>query len=178
MERNQILSFASIACACALALPALAHTKPQQASHVQTPALGPMEAPTLDVPDEARAAVAVVDAFSKALASVDFKTVEALLDPDVIILESGGAERNRAEYMGHHAIADSLFLGNAHVGLQRRTARVDGDTAWVASESEIHASEDGKPMTLLSTETMILHKSVDGWRIVHIHWSSRPKKTT
>ena len=80
--------------------------------------------------------------------------------------------------MGHHAIADALFLGNAHVALQRRTARRDGDTAWVASESEIEASEDGKPMTLRSTETMILHKSDDRWHIVHIHWSSRPSKDT
>lgn len=134
--------------------------------------------PAVDMPADAQAAVLVVESFGKALAAVDFKTVEKLLDPGAIILESGGAERNRAEYMGHHAIADALFLGNAHVALQRRTARVDGDTAWVASESEIHASEDGKPMILLSTETMILHKSADGWRIVHIHWSSRPKKTT
>ena len=130
----------------------------------------------LDIPVDAQAAVLVVDSFGKALAAVDFKTVENLLDPSVIILESGGAERSREEYMSRHAVADALFLGNAHVALQRRTARVDGVTAWVASESEIHASDDGKPMTLLSTETMILHKSTDGWRIVHIHWSSRRKK--
>ena len=176
MKRNQILPFAALACACACALPALAHTKASEPSHAHPIALNAMEAPTLDVPAEARAAVAVVDRFSKALASVDFKTVEASLDPAALILESGGAERNRAQYMGHHAIADALFLGNAHLALQRRIARIDGNTAWVASESEIHASEDGKPVTLLSTETMILHKSADGWRIVHIHWSSRPKK--
>jgi ketosteroid isomerase-like protein len=132
--------------------------------------------PKVDNSADAQVAVLVVDNFGKALAAVDFKTVEKLLDPDVIILESGGAERSREEYMGHHAIADALFLGNANVTLQHRIARADGNTAWVASESEIKASEDGKPMTLLSTETMILHKSADGWRIVHIHWSSRPKK--
>jgi ketosteroid isomerase-like protein len=130
----------------------------------------------LDIPADAQAAVLVVDNFGKALAAVDFKTVEKLLDPSVIILESGDAERSREEYMGHHAVADALFLGNAHVTLQRRTARVDGTTAWVASESEINASEDGKAMTLLSTETMVLQKHEDGWHIVHIHWSSRKKK--
>lgn len=35
---------------------------------------------------------------------------------------------------------------------------------------------DGEPLTLLSTETMALGKTGADWRIVHIHWSSRPKK--
>ncbi|WP_379655388.1 nuclear transport factor 2 family protein [Pseudoxanthomonas sp. UC19_8] len=51
-----------------------------------------------------------------------------------------------------------------------------GELAWVGSESELHASKDGKPLTLLSTETMVLKRGTQGWRIVHIHWSSRPKR--
>lgn len=31
-------------------------------------------------------------------------------------------------------------------------------------------------MTLLSTETMVLERNGADWRIVHIHWSSRPKR--
>ncbi len=176
MKRHPILPVAALV--FAFSMPALGHTNAPEASHEHPPALRAMESPTLDVTAGASAAVAVVDGFSKALARADFKTVSSALDPMAIILESGGAERSREEYMGNHAIADALFLGNAHVALERRTARIDGNTAWVASESEIHASEDGKPLTLLSTETMILHKSTDGWRIVHIHWSSRPKKDT
>lgn len=133
---------------------------------------------TIDVAPSAQAAVLVVDRFSKALAAVDLKGVGDLLDPNVIILESGGAERSREEYLGHHAIADAAFLAGAHVVLQRRTARADGDLVWVASESELHATEAGKPMTLLSTETMVLRNTADGWHIVHIHWSSRPKTDT
>lgn len=33
-------------------------------------------------------------------------------------------------------------------------------------------------MTLLSTETMVLKNTAAGWQIVHIHWSSRPKKAS
>lgn len=131
--------------------------------------------PATLLPPEARPAIAVVEAFGKALAAGDFKTVESLLDPDVLILESGGAERSRAEYLGHHAIADAKFLKTAHLQPGRRQARVHGDLAWVGSESELHVSKDGKPMTMLSTETMVLSRTGDGWRIVHIHWSSRPK---
>ena len=133
--------------------------------------------PPSDVPANAQAAVAVADRFGKALAAGDLKTVEALLDADVLILETGGAERSRAEYLGHHAISDAQFLKGTHSELKRRRARIDGGLAWVGSESELHASKDGKPLTLLSTETMVLKKTGSDWRIVHIHWSSRPKKT-
>jgi ketosteroid isomerase-like protein len=123
----------------------------------------------------AQPATAVVDRFGAALVAADFATVEALLDPDVVILESGGAERSRAEYLGHHAIADAEFLKDTHVQVTRRSAHAEGDVAWVATESEMHAGADGKPMTLLATETMVLRRRGDDWRIVHIHWSSRKK---
>lgn len=103
--------------------------------------------------------------------------MEALLDPGVLILESGGAERSREEYLSHHARSDAKFLAGSHSELKRRRARIDGDLAWVGSESELHAQHNGKPMTLLSTETMVLKHTADGWKIVHIHWSSRPKKS-
>lgn len=132
--------------------------------------------PTAAVDAAARPAVVVVDQFSKALQSADLKRVGELLASDVLILESGGAERSREEYLGHHAIADAAFLGGAHVEIKQRTARVSGDLAWVGTESELHATQDGKALTLLSTETMVLKKSGGDWRIVHIHLSSRPKK--
>jgi ketosteroid isomerase-like protein len=161
-----------------LAFTATAQTTPTPDEHSgHHPAPAADSSTEIPADADAEAAVAVVDAFGKALAAGDFKTVEALLDPEVLILESGGAERDRAEYLGHHAIADAQFLMNAHVQTGRRRARASGDVAWVGTESELHASEDGKPMTLLSTETMVLRKSDAGWRIVHIHWSSRQKKS-
>lgn len=129
-----------------------------------------------DVPAEAAAAVEVAERFSAALAAGDLATVETLLDPDVLILETGGAERSRAEYMGHHAKSDAQFLKGAHSQLTRRRARVEGELVWIGSESDLHASKDGKPLTLSSTETMLVKHTPDGWKIVHIHWSSRPKK--
>lgn len=132
--------------------------------------------PAATVSEQARPAVAVVEQFSAALHAADMQRVAALLADDVLILESGGAERSREEYLGHHAVADAAFLKGAHVQVLRRTARVEGPLAWVGTESEVHAAHGGKPATLLSTETMILEKSGDAWRIVHIHWSSRPKK--
>ncbi|HEY5972990.1 MAG TPA: nuclear transport factor 2 family protein [Pseudoxanthomonas sp.] len=158
------------------AITAIAQTKPAPAAHAHHPQPA-TTTPQTDVPAAAQPAVAVVEQFGQALAAGDFKTVETLLDPDVLILETGGAERSRAEYMGHHAISDAQFLKGTHSQIQRRRARSDGDLVWVGTESELHAAKDGKPLTLLSTETMVLKKTGADWRIVHIHWSSRPKKT-
>lgn len=166
----------AIALAFAISPSAFAQTQPVDTGHAHA-AEQPATAAKIDVPAEAEAAVAVVDAFGEALAAADFEQVEAMLDPAVVILESGGAERSRDEYLSHHARSDAKFLAGTHSALSRRRARVDGDTAWVASESELHANKDGKPMTLLSTETMVLNNTPSGWKIVHIHWSSRPKKS-
>ena len=95
------------------------------------------------------------------------------LDPKVLILESGGVEKSRDEYLAGHAKADADFLKDAHITLKRRSARASGDLAWVASESQIHAMKGAEMMMIDSTETMVLRRIADGWKIVHIHWSSR-----
>jgi len=139
------------------------------------PVLAVAEAPQIDVPDSAQAAAATVDRFFDALSAGDIEQAGAALDPEVIILESGGAEHSAAEYLGGHAKEDAEFLKTAQQNLGRRTARVSGDLAWVASESELHVQQDGKPVTIVSTETMVLRSTDAGWKIVHIHWSSREK---
>lgn len=128
----------------------------------------------MDLAEEAADAVAVVDAFNSALVAQDLEAAGKLLAEDVLILESGGAERSREEYLGHHGKADAAFLAGSHRTLNARKARVDGALAWVGSESELHAMRKDEPITLSSTETMVLRKESAGWRIVHIHWSSRP----
>ena len=130
----------------------------------------------IDVPEAAQAAAATVDRFSDALSAGDLELAGAQLDPEVIILESGGAEHSAAEYLGGHAKDDAEFLKAAQQNLGRRTGRVSGDLAWIASESELHVQQDGKPVTVVSTETMVLRSTNDGWKIVHIHWSSRVRK--
>ena len=151
--------------------PAFAETAPHQ-HHNPTAASSGADA---NVPAAAKDAVATVDRFSAALASGDLARAGKELDPNVLILESGGAERSAAEYLGGHAKSDAEFLKGAHQQLLRRNAHTSGDFAWVASESELHLQKDGKPVTILSTETMLLQRHASAWKIVHIHWSSRKK---
>lgn len=117
--------------------------------------------------------IAVVDRFFRALASGDSKSASGLLDSKVLIYESGGAERSRAEYESHHLGADAAFLKTATHRMLSRAGDAIGDLAWIATESRL-TTQGVKAADLVSTETMVLRKTSQGWRIVHIHWSSRP----
>ena len=114
------------------AMAVTAQMTPAPAAHAQHPTPPAAEA-QLDIPAAAQAAVSVVEHFGSALAQGDLKTAGALLDADVLILETGGAERSRDEYLGHHAIADAQFLKGSHSQLKRRKAGVAGDLAWVGT---------------------------------------------
>ena len=161
----------AIALVTAFTSPAFAQTAPHQHDHMTAASSGA----DINVPAAAKDAVATVDRFSVALSSGDLAKAGKELDPNVLILESGGAERSAAEYLGGHAKSDAEFLKTAHQQLRRRSAHASGDLAWVASESELHLQKDGKPVTVLSTETMLLQRRAAEWKIVHIHWSSRKK---
>ena len=128
------------------------------------------------ISEEANPVLAVVEEFSSALKAGDLKRAAVLLSEDVLILESGGAERSREEYVGHHAAEDAAFLKNARIEIKRRAVHVVGTIAWVGTESELRTTRDGAPLTLLSTETTVLARTDGAWRIVHIHWSSHPKR--
>ena len=176
---NIRISIPSLTLVAALAIStmACAHepTKPAAATPDKSPALAlGMPVYVQNIAPAAVEAVKVVDAFSAAVKAVKLDAAEKLLDPNVLILESGSSERSRDEYMGGHAIADAAFLQNARQQLRYRQAQAEGNFAWVATESTLNSMENGKKIMLLSTETMLLKKTAQGWRIVHIHWSSRP----
>ncbi len=96
-----------------------------------------------------------------------------LLDPRVRIYESGRAERSREEYASHHMGSDAKFLKAMSHRLLSRTGDAVGDLAWVASEASLSGNVENKSVDMITTESMLLRKISDGWRIVHVHWSNR-----
>ena len=118
----------------------------------------------------------VVAGFHDALSGGDRARVTDLLAPDVIIFESGGAELSREEYASHHLGADMEFAKATKVEVVDRQAGEAGDAAWVLTRSRTSGTFREKKVDLNGTETMLLRKTADGWRIVHIHWSSAKAK--
>jgi mono/diheme cytochrome c family protein/ketosteroid isomerase-like protein len=117
-----------------------------------------------------------VEEFHSALSKGDEQAVSRLLDPEVLIMEGGNVERSREEYAGHHLKADAKFMRSVKYTLERQTGESIGALAWVASESTLTGESQGKRLDLVSTESLVLKRRADGWRVVHIHWSSRDRK--
>ncbi len=134
---------------------------------------GRVEGPARITDEATVPAVAVVDAFHAALGSGNAGAVLVLLTEDVMILEEGGAERSREEYAGHHLPADMAYAAATGTEVTRRSAWIEGDIAWVLSEGRTSGQFNGRAVNRLTAETMILQRHADGWRIRHIHWSSR-----
>lgn len=120
--------------------------------------------------------VAAVKALHEAMSRGDAKRVQSLLDSNVLILEGGNVERSRSEYAAHHLPSDLKFMQSVTYTLERQSGDAIGDLAWVVSEARLSGAREGKPIDLVSTETLVLKKSSAAWKIVHIHWSSRPVK--
>ncbi|GAA0870079.1 hypothetical protein GCM10009116_19150 [Brevundimonas basaltis] len=122
---------------------------------------------------EAAEAAAVVDAFHAALKAGDTAAALALLVEDAMVLEEGGGERSRAEYASHHLGSDAAFAAAVEAMVLRRSGWADGDVAWITSEGRTTGTFNGRAVNRLTAETMVLKRGPDGWRIAHIHWSSR-----
>lgn len=131
------------------------------------------EASSADYPDTPEG---VVDAFAAALRSGDETTVRNLLAPNVIIAEGGGAERSVEEYAGHHMPADMAFTAAVDWTVKDRNSTIDGNTATIITESQIHGTFNEKTIHSRMMESMVLVNSDGQWRIAHIHWSSAPIK--
>ena len=125
------------------------------------------------VAPEAAGAATAVDAFHAALKAGDTAATLALLAPEVMIFEEGGAERSRDEYAAHHLGSDGAFAAASEATVARRSGWADGDVAWITSEGRTTGQFNGRAVDRLTTETMVLKRHGDGWRIHHIHWSSR-----
>lgn len=123
---------------------------------------------------EAGSPEAVVEAYGAALREGDETILRALLTPDVIIAEGGGAERSVDEYAGHHMPADMAFTAAVDFTLKKRNVIAKDDLATVISESQVHGTFRGENVHSRMMETMVLKRDNDQWRIVHIHWSSAP----
>ena len=117
--------------------------------------------------------VSVVEAFHAALAGGDRDRTLSYLDPDVVIFETGGAERSRDEYASHHLSADIEFEKAIETTVLDRTHHTSGDVAWVLSRTRTTGRFRDRDVDVTGVETVLLRLVENRWTIVHIHWSSR-----
>lgn len=122
---------------------------------------------------EFRDASLAVDAFRAALSNGDDAAALALLADDIQIFEQGEVERSKMEYASHHLPSDIEFSRATQSTQTARMGAAVDDIAYVISEGKIAGRYKDKAVNLITIETMVLRRHSNGWRIVHIHWSSR-----
>ncbi len=146
---------------------AIVMCSPGHASPLKTKPVHPSSATTSPT-----AATATVSSFHEALQRSDLPAAANLLSNEVVIYESGGVERGRAEYVSHHLPADAAFAKATARVVTQQSANVSGDFAWIATESRTRGVFKGRAIDSGSTETMVLRRDGGTWKIIHIHWSS------
>lgn len=154
-----------IAIAAALLLTEIAVAHPEASQSADIAGVGA-------VAPSARPAAAVVDAFHEALRHGDTKAAQSHLAESALIYEEGGVERGRQEYASHHLGADSAFAQAVPGSITRRAGEAAGTIAWIATEGRTTGTYKDKAVDRVTTETMVLRRQGNSWKIAHIHWSS------
>jgi ketosteroid isomerase-like protein len=114
----------------------------------------------------------VVERYSSALATGDSLTALSLLHPDVVIYEGGHAETFE-QYRSGHLPSDIAFASAVKRTTTADHILVTGDAALYTSEYTAAGRFRDRDIDSHGTETMVLLRTPDGWKIRHIHWSSR-----
>ena len=116
----------------------------------------------------------VASAFGKALASGDSSTAIGLLHPEVAIFE-GGRWETLEQYRSGHLRADMAYLQAVKQETVRDVVTLSGDLALVLRESSTTGTYRDRAVDSIGIETMVLQRTSGGWKIKHVHWSSRPR---
>jgi ketosteroid isomerase-like protein len=113
-----------------------------------------------------------IHAFHAALEEGDSAAAIARMHPDVTIYESGHAE-TLAEYRAGHMPGDMAFAAATDRVVREGSVAVLGDAALYTSQARTTGAWRDREIDSRGTETMLLVRTSEGWRIRHVHWSSR-----
>ncbi len=122
-----------------------------------------------------RSPVEVVTAFHEALVAKDSALALSLLAPGVVIYEAGRVDASREAYRQGHLPGDVRFASAVTREVINRQSGSVGELAWILTETRTTGTFRERDIASFGTETVLLRRTSEGWRIVHIHWSSRSR---
>ncbi len=112
-----------------------------------------------------------LDAFHQAIIDNDSQAARNLLSETVRILEGGNIE-TKEEYLSHHFHSDGKFLSSMKREIKSRNVTIDGNTAWVSTQTHTWGTYSDRNLDLNSLELAVLQKADGNWKITALHWSS------
>lgn len=133
-------------------------------------------AATLSMPcagQGARLPTDAVDGFHAALKRKDTAGALSLLERGLVVFEFGAVDPTVEAYAQQHLPFDiDAAAATQWTVLTRRTGG-DGNDRWVLTTYKVTGKDaSGAAIDQTALETAILRRSGDGFRIVHLHWST------
>lgn len=120
----------------------------------------------------------VLEQYKAGMESLRVEKLDPIMDPDLLVLEMGGKDVGWAEYRNHHIGEHMREWKSLRVSEAKLLeSSVSGDWAYAAQTSinTIVTAKEGKTTVLAVTETFVLKKHADGWKIKHLHVSLKKK---
>ena len=114
----------------------------------------------------------VVEGFHAALSAGDSTSALTYLHDDLIVYEAGHAE-TLAEYRSGHLASDIAFSQSVVFATERDTVVPGRELSLYLRQYSMKGSYRDKEIDARGVESIVLALSGEGWKIRHIHWSSR-----
>ena len=91
-------------------------------------------------------------------------------------IESGGQNEGLRDLVEHHVEPEGDVLDGLDLRFSNIETHVEGDFAWALADVEVRAAvkKDGRQIHNRGHETFLFRRTVDGWKVVHTHSSTRP----
>lgn len=97
--------------------------------------------------------------------------LERLFDPNVVVFESGRADRGWAAYRDHHLAPEIEALRDRSLELDDLGMRIVGGVAWVTFHYRLTAESAAGPVSARGVGTAVLERRGGLWLITHLHLS-------
>jgi ketosteroid isomerase-like protein len=115
--------------------------------------------------------IKTLNAFHEAIIDNNSQSAKKLLSESVRILEGGNIE-TKNEYLSHHLHSDGKFLSAMDREVESRTITIEGNTAWVSTQTHTWGTYSDQKLDLNSLELAVLKKEEGNWKTTALHWSS------
>jgi hypothetical protein len=101
----------------------------------------------------------------------------SLLDRGLVVFECGVVDPTVEAYAFRHLPFDIDVAAVSTWSIESRRVGGEGNERWVLTTYHVTGRQaDGSPIDHITLETMILRRTSDLFRIVHMHWSTNDPK--
>lgn len=131
----------------------------------------PRSAPVVSAEDSANVRGLVLG-LAAAVERGDLVAMERILDPRVVVFESGHANYGWTDFRDHHLAPELAALRDRRFDVDVRELTIAGDVAWVIFDYRLRAESQRGLVSARGLGTAVLDRRGGVWAITHLHLSS------